>query len=108
MKTLLAIYLEDYLKDSTNLAKANALKKDKSPRSPSELKLEQLKIYFRKQDLLTSDELKLVEQIQNYRNVVHAFKDAPLGNAASFASSLSGYLELLEGVNNRLPYPHNY
>ena len=109
MKTLLVVYYEDYIKDETNIKKASAFNKKKNlPHDPDRLGLEQLKIYFKEQKLLTDDELDLVDLIQGYRNVVHAFKDSPLGSATDFHITLRRYLSFLEGVNGRLPYPHNY
>lgn len=108
MKTLLAVYAEDYLDDLENARKAGAVTKNGISKPPDSLTLEQLKIYFREQRLLTETELRLVERIQKYRNVLHAFKDSPLGNQQEFLESILGYAGMLKGVELRLPSPDNF
>jgi hypothetical protein len=109
MKTLLVVYYDDYIKDVENIKKAGAFNNKKNlPHNPDRLRLEQLKIYFREQNLLTNEELNLIDLVQKNRNVVHAFMNVPLGSAAELQIALRNYLSLLDGVNGRLPYPHNF
>lgn len=109
MKTMLAVYYEDYINDTHNIKKAGAFNTKKNvPKSPQSLSLEQLRIYFREQKLLTDAELSYVEKIQRNRNVLHAFQDAPLGDVKDFGKSVILYCSFLKKINGLLPYPDNY
>jgi DNA-binding transcriptional regulator of glucitol operon len=109
MKLLLVVYYENYIIDTENIKKAGAYNNKKNaPKSPDSLQLEQLKIYFREQKLLTANELLLVEKVQKNRNILHAFQDATLDSSNDFIAAVYEYLSFLKGINSRLPYPSNY
>lgn len=46
-----------------------------------------------------------MRQVQNYRNLIHAFKDKPLGTTEDFRKAVGAYLMFIAGVAMRLPYP---
>lgn len=106
IKLLLSAYHHDYVADIDNLKKANAFsKKKQAPLLPEGLRLEQLRSYCANRDLLTDDDMALVERVQQRRNAIHAFKDRPIGNGTEFQQSVRCYLQLLRDIIARLPYP---
>ena len=106
IKLLLSVYYEDYKADIDKLKKANAFDyKKQTPHSPDGLGMEKLRNYCKKQNLLSADGDALVELVQQRRNAIHAFQDRPIGDGVEFQNAVRRYLELLRGVNARLPYP---
>ena len=106
IRLLLSAYYHVYEVDIENLTKANAFNKKKQvPLSPDGLQLQQLRVYCAKRELLTDDDLALVELVQQRRNAIHAFKDRPIGDRKEFQHSIKRYLQLLRNTIARLPYP---
>ena len=88
------------------MKKANAFNnKKQKPLSPDGLTLEVLRKYCAVRDILSKDDLALMQLVQQRRNAIHAFKDRPIGDGAEFCESLRCYLQMLRNVITRLPYP---
>jgi|GEM_PF-332981 hypothetical protein len=107
IKLLLSVYATDYLNDPKGAKSAGIHVRNELPKSPAILTLEHLKIYCRKNKLLGEDGDALVELVQARRNAIHAFKHSDIGNLDEYLMAVRHYLELLRGINNRLPYPHD-
>lgn len=106
LKLLLSVYHQDYQSDLDALKASKAYDHKKGqPKSPDGLQLEQLRLFVKGHGLLGLEGDALVELVQARRNAIHAFKDRPIGTGAEFQVAVRGYLKLLRGVNNRLPYP---
>lgn len=80
--------------------------KSGAPRSPDIVSLQQLKRFFKTNEILDENESELVELVQERRNVIHAYKNAEIGTGDEFECAVRGYLRLLRNLNIRLPYPH--
>ncbi|NIJ41550.1 hypothetical protein FHS78_001840 [Parvibaculum indicum] len=109
LKLFLAVYLADYENDAELLKALNIIyrkgsKKD-DPKSPDELTLEPIRQFCKKRKLLKAEELEFLHQVQNYRNLIHAFKDKPLGTTEDFRNAVGVYLTFIAGLATRLPYP---
>ncbi|NSY46542.1 hypothetical protein [Agrobacterium tumefaciens] len=106
LKLLLSVFYMDYKDDVDTLKKVNAFdhKKQKAL-SPDGLTLQPLKLFAKEHNLIGDEGNALVDLVQQRRNTIHAFKDKPLGDDAEFQMAVTGYLLLLKGVNERLPYP---
>lgn len=100
LKLFLSVYYDDYQKDEERYKKKNGNTID-----PDALALEKLKQFFKKKELLSSEQLSFIELVQQRRNAIHAFKDRPLGSKDEFLDCLSKYLDLMRDVSSRLPYP---
>lgn len=106
IKLFLSVYYETFKADIDNLKKANAYnKKKQEPLSPDGLTLEPLRHYCALREILSKDDLALVQLVQQRRNAIHAFKDRPIGDKAAFEQSARSYLHMLRNVIARLPYP---
>lgn len=106
LKLLLSVYHHDYQSDLDALKASNAYDHKKGqPKSPDGLQLQRLRLFVKGHGLLGLDGDELVELVQARRNAIHAFEDRPIGTGAEFQMAVRGYLTLLRGVNNRLPYP---
>jgi len=101
LKLFLAVYYEDYKVD------INALihKKTGQIKDPDILKLEELKIFFMKKSILEGKWIKYIENVQQKRNAIHAFKDRDIGTYGDLRKCVKEYLELLFEIKSRLPYP---
>jgi hypothetical protein len=105
LKLLLSVFYMDYQKDLDLLKKLQALDKQGQPKAPGGLSLEPLRVFVKTHGLLGAEGDAFVELVQQRRNVIHAFKDKPLGSGEEFQTAVRRYLLLLRGVNARLPYP---
>lgn len=106
IKLLLSVYYTTYQADIETLKKAGANStKKQAPLSPDGLTVEPLRQYCAARDILSTDDLALVQLVQQRRNAIHAFKDRPIGNDQEFRETVRGYLQMLRNVIARLPYP---
>jgi hypothetical protein len=106
LKTFLSVWYRDYISDIEGLKKANAYHHTKKePKEPDGLTLGPLFQYFAHKKLLTAKSLALIELAHKRRNVIHAFQDKEIGNAADFRNAVFAYLDLVREVNLGLPYP---
>lgn len=106
IKLLLSVYYETYKVDIENLKKANAFsKKKQTPLPPDGLTLEKLRSYCAQRDLLSEDDMALVQRVQQRRNAIHAFQDRPIGDGNELQTSVRGYLQMLRNIVALLPYP---
>jgi hypothetical protein len=107
LKLFVSVYYNDFQADVDNLKKAGAFDhKAKIPKSPDGLKLEPLRQYMAKSNLIGATGNSLVKLVQDRRNAIHAFKDRPIGDCAEFWEAVRAYLAMLSDVDSRLPYPH--
>ncbi len=106
LKLFLAVYYQDYQADAekTQFGKVYSAKTG-SHIVPDELVFESLIQYFRRAELLDADQLAFVTLLQSRRNAVHSFKDREIGTTEEFLAAVCTYLELLENLESRLPYP---
>lgn len=106
LKLFLAVYLVDYENDAELLRSlGKTTRKNGDLKSPDELTLEPIRQFCEKRKLLKAEELEFVRQVQNYRNLIHAFKDKPLGTTEYFRKAVGAYLMFIADVAMRLPYP---
>jgi hypothetical protein len=106
IKTLLSVYLADYLSDEAALKKSGAFpSKRSSAQNPDILTLDVLRKFCIEQQLLNVTDLELVELVQQRRNAIHAFKERPIGDWVELENSVRGYLSFLRNMNLLLPYP---
>ena len=99
LKLLLSVYLKDYLADLQGAKDAGSLTKGGTPKSPEVLRLQQLKIFFRKKGFLGEGGDALVDLVQARRNTVHAFKSTEIGTQSEFEFAVRGYFILLRNIN---------
>jgi len=101
MKLFLSVYYIDYQKD------IEAIKKNEDLIEPDTLKLEQMRILFKKSVWVkgVEDWDAWILKIQQRRNAVHAYKNRDIGTFDEFYVDVRKYLEFLQNINNRLPYP---
>jgi len=106
LKLMLCVYLKDFLADEKTGKGTGAYhgKKEKML-DPDGLRLDVVIAYYEKRELLSEEHLKLARRVQNYRNVIHAFKSADLGTLEEFVDAVRGYRSLLRNISGRLPYP---
>lgn len=106
LKLFLSVYYNDFRNDIDNF-KASGIynKKSKSSKSPDGLTLEPLRKYVLAGALVEPEGDALIKKVQDRRNAIHAFQDRPIGDDAEFWGAVRGYLNMLRGVNDRLPYP---
>jgi len=99
LKLFLSVYYEDYSGD------VDQLFKKKRQVDPDSFTIENLKQFFKKKELLKDQWLSYIGLVQQRRNVIHAYKDRPLGNRDEFEEAVGQYLLLLRTISGMLPYP---
>ncbi len=102
MKLVLSIWYETYKKD------INAIKKKGKLNDPDCLPLESLKQFYKKsiwEPWKKEEWNDFVEHIQYRRNAIHSFKHREIGDFEEFFLYVQKYLEFLEMINRKLPYP---
>ncbi len=99
MKLFLSVFYDDYKKDIRAIKKKNQLV------DPDRLMLEQLKVFFKINDLLDSKWMNFIELVQQRRNAIHSFHNHNIGNRAEFCKSVSRYLEFIREIKTRFPNP---
>lgn len=101
MKLFLCVHYESYKMDAV-------AEKDKTGNAlcPDGLSLEKLHNFFKKKNFLTHDFMAFIKQVQTYRNTIHSFKNQPSGTADEYYKALRKYLEMIEEIDNTLPYPY--
>jgi hypothetical protein len=114
LQLFLSVYLLDYKNDVSSYID-NPLPENKWLREfvskkneiilPPVLTLEKLKIFLVKKKILSSDYHKLIEEIQLYRNSIHAYKQREIGDSKKFNQSVFDYLELIKEIDYSIPYP---
>ena len=98
MKLFLSVHYQIYEADDAATFDKGKLQE------PDRLKFETLRVFFRKK--IWGDEFNpWVNQVQNNRNTIHAFKDKDIGSYADLLSNVRRYLFMLRYINYRLPYP---
>ena len=100
MKFFLSVFLDDYLSDPVQYRNKDV--------SPDELQLESLRQFFLKQDIWMEDKSlwdQWVQHIQQRRNAIHTYKDREIGTFDEFWEDLRQYLEFLNELEGRVPYP---
>jgi hypothetical protein len=106
LKLHLSVYLRDYKADVATGKASNAFHvKKQLMLDPDGLRLDVLITFHEKRKLLTEPQLELVRLVQQRRNVIHAFKDAELGDTEDFLAAVRAYRRLLTSISKRLPYP---
>jgi hypothetical protein len=106
LKLFLSVYYNTFRNDVENLKAADAYDhKKQTSKSPDGLSLEPLKKYAKARNLIGADGDALAQLVQDRRNAIHAFRDRPIGDGAEFQDALRSYLQMLEAVDDRLPYP---
>jgi hypothetical protein len=106
LKLFLSVYYNTFRTDVENLKAADAYDhKKQTSKSPDGLSLEPLKKYAKARNLIGADGDALAQLVQDRRNAIHAFRDRPIGDGAEFQDALRSYLQMLEAVDDRLPYP---
>lgn len=99
----LSIHYEDYTSD------IDALKCEKGKiKDPDSLTLEELRCFFIKKDILSDEWINYIQNVQRKRNAIHAYKDKDIGTFSEFYACAKLYLNLLQEINSRIPYPDDY
>lgn len=99
LKLLLSVYYEDYRQSEDKCTRKGKVL------DPDVLTLEGLKLFYKKNEILSSEWIIYIELVQQRRNAIHAFKDRPLGTPRDFNDCVDKYLELLTEIDGQLPYP---
>ncbi len=100
MKFFLSVFLRDYLNDPVQRRNKDVC--------PDELQLEQLRQFFCEHDIWMEDRSRWnqwVLHIQQRRNAIHAYKDREIDTFEEFWVDLRQYLEFLDELEGRVPYP---
>lgn len=101
MKFFLSVFLMDYLKDPVQCHSKDV--------TPDELQLEHLRQFFLKQNIWMNQDKNRWDQwvlhIQQRRNAIHTYKDREIGTFEEFWEDLRQYLEFLNELEGRVPYP---
>jgi len=72
---------------------------------PDGLSLENLKCFFKKENILKEEWIDYINNIQNKRNAIHAFKDRTIGTKEEFENAVDKYLELMLLLKGSMPAP---
>ena len=75
---------------------------------PPRLSFDQLKSLMLEHDLIDKRAHKWISDIQQYRNVIHFFRDKELGSKDTLLKSIKWYLAFLDFIHDNLPYPDGY
>lgn len=105
LKFFLSVYLDEYRADLEGARAAGSLTRNGTPKSPEVLKFEQLRKFFKTNNILQKDSDDLIELVQKRRNVVHAYKDANIGTWKEYDNAVRRYYFLLYDLDSRLTYP---
>lgn len=101
MKFFLSVHEADY----SNAPHTRG--KDKTPCDIDALQFEELKQFFNQKIWIKSQEKwnSWLTKIQQRRNAIHAYKDRDIGTFNNFFKELCEYLDFLEELEGRVPYP---
>ena len=106
MMLFLSVWYKDYKQNIDDEIKKNPKLKFKKP---DELRLQILREFFNKyvwhDGIEDFDWNTWVENIQNRRNAIHAFKHRDIGDFKELRRSVKIYLRFLRYINRRLIYP---
>ena len=100
LKLLLVIFYTQYKEDIDNVKG----KKGKVV-TPDKIKLEGLKQFFAKKNILNESQIESIDFIQQRRNAIHSFANKEIGTADEYHKYVSKYFKILSDINNSLPYP---
>lgn len=86
---------------------SNGPRKDKKDKAiePHKLTFDQLKSLMLEHELIDRDSHDWINKLQQYRNVIHFFRDKEIGSKEDLHNSVKHYLALLEFIDDCLPYP---
>lgn len=103
LKLFFSVHLNDYLK-------SGRIKKDKKgmPKFPDVIWLEDLKVLMDKEADFKREWFDFVDDVQQYRNGIHAYKDKKLGNQQILFELIGKYYLFIKEVHLRLPYPDGF
>ncbi|GIP59088.1 hypothetical protein J15TS10_29020 [Paenibacillus woosongensis] len=107
MKLLLCVYYVTYKDDPDAILINDYNKGVRVIAEPDAVKFDRMRVFFKKR-VWTAEQAhwdNWVLEIQQKRNVIHAFKHRELGSFDDFYSHLRKYLEFLQIINSRLPRP---
>ena len=100
LKWFLNVYDDNYSSDP--------VKKDKQAIEAGELMLGITRDYFKKHVWVDSERDhwdEWISKVQKRRNSIHAYSDHDIASFSEFDLDVEKYLELLEELNGRTPYP---
>ena len=100
LKLFLSVFYNDY--------KSDPLMKKLKLIEPDVLMLEQLKHFFKNKKIIEEKWIDFIDNVQKYRNAIHAFKDKDIGNKIIYTKYLDFYLEFLHVINSSLVYPDEF
>lgn len=101
MKLFLSVWYKDYKND------VKAIKKKGDLIDPDSLQIEPMRQFFRERIWRNGNEDwdAWIQNIQQRRNAVHAYKSRDIGTFDEFFVDVRRYLKFLRYINSRLPYP---
>lgn len=99
LKLFLCVHYSDYLKSEYRIQNKN------KNMPPDGLSLENLKCFFKKENILKEEWIDYINNIQNKRNAIHAFKDRTIGTKEEFENAVDKYLELMLLLKGSMPAP---
>jgi hypothetical protein len=104
MKLFLSVHFVDYKNDIEAIKEKNGNLID-----PDVLYLERMRHFFKKRIWSNQDFDwdAWIQQIQQRRNAIHAYKDKDIGTFDEFFVDVRQYLTFLQEINLRLPYPED-
>jgi hypothetical protein len=101
MKLFLAVYYKDYRSDADAIRE----KKKGNLQDPDSLRFEALRQFLQKKKIWKKSWDAWLSRIQQHRNAIHSFKNRDIGTQKELLNDIRKYLEFLENVDDRLPYP---
>ncbi|MFE5321670.1 hypothetical protein ACFQ88_23485 [Paenibacillus sp. NPDC056579] len=102
LKFFLTVYLESYITDQDAITIKNQIQ------APGDASFDRLRDFFKKKiwdDKNKAERDKMILTIQQRRNGIHAFNDRDIAAFKEFHEAVFYYLEVLEELNTRVPYP---
>jgi hypothetical protein len=100
LKFFLTVFLMDYVNDPQTVKE----KRTGNPIFPKNLKLEQIRQFLKRKDILTHHE-RFSARVQNRGNAIHAFSGRDIGTAEEYLKQIPLYLDFLEDIETSFPYP---
>lgn len=98
MKLFLSVWYDTYRQD------ADAIRRGGELQEPDTMQFELLRQFLRRK--VWGDPWdSWLQQVQQRRNAIHAFRDRDIGSREEFLAAVRKYLVFLRYVNDRLPYP---
>lgn len=105
MKFFLSVYMNTYSKNPVQRRQKGKMK----GLDPDELELGELREFFAREKVwMDADHRKWddwILYVQQHRNAIHAYRNRDIGTFQEFHRAVKCYLELLDELESRVPFP---